>query len=346
MRRSTSVTVAGALLIAGGIFLSFGALMGALGQWMIRSMPLPNMPKTEVPLAPIIFVFVWEGLLAAWAIITAIGIFRLRRWAWISMLVFSGVMTAFATFGVIGMAAAMPLMKAMPPTPGLPPNFETIALLGVMGTLAVPLGCGIWWLILFTRKSVRLQFHGSSQEPLLPASQTAVAVAAVGPGAPGSPAPKIPVSILVIGVYLVAFVPFFPFALVMPYVRRMPVMLFGRMMWQGHAWIYMLTIGLAHLVIGVGLLTRKEWAWIWACAYALFMAANSLAFVVTPHSFDRMLAALRQTIPDLADMFTAMAGFRSMYYAGMIPGLGLPIVALYFLWTRREAYRLACEAKG
>lgn len=345
MKRSTSVTVAGALLIAGGIFVGFGAVMGALGQIMMRSVSLPNLPKSDIPLVATLITFGLEATCAAWAIVTAIGIFRLRRWAWVSMLVLSGVMTLFAGFALTGMIIALPLIKTMPPTPGLPGGFMTIAMAAAVFMFLIPFGCGIWWLILFTRKSVRLQFAGAPQNAVLAAPVT-MGVTEVAAGiAPRTPIPRIPVSILVIAVYFLAHGALAPFALANPLIRRMPMMLFGRVFVGGMGWVYMLAFGIVVLILGVGLLMRKEWAWVSSCVYCVFIIANGVATAFRPQVFDQIVGILRQVMPELAQLSMAVPGMRAMFYGGMVFGIGLPIAALYFLWTRREAYRAACKAR-
>jgi hypothetical protein len=345
MRRSTAVTVSAALLIAGGIFLGFGALMGILGQFLMRAMsPLPNMPRNEIPLAAVAITFCWEGALATWAIVTAVGIIRLRRWAWISMLILSGLTALFAGFGVVAMTAMIPVMKAMPQTSNLPPSFVRFMIGGLIFTLGIPLSCSIWWLILFTRKSVRIQFQAASLEavnrgvtadaPAIPVSQ----LSAIS-------AKKIPLSILIIGIYLLAMVPFSLFSVALPYMRRMPIVLFGQILWPGSGWFYMLALGAVHLALGTGLLMRKWWALLATSAYCVFLIANSLASILRPHTYDRMIEILRQMTPDLAQIYTLIPGMRVAYYFGMLFGLCLPMVGLYFLVTRRKAYREACAGK-
>ena len=73
--------------------------------------------------------------------------------------------------------------------------------------------------------------------------------------------------------------------------------------------------------------------------------ANSLATVVHPHIFDRMMEIVRHALPEFAQHFAEMPGLHAAFYIGLVFGMALPLAALYFLWTRRAAYRAACPAK-
>ena len=121
--------------------------------------PVPS--TTNSPFSPQFFKVMMFGaalmymLPAAWGIATSIGLFRLKEWARISMIVFSVLLILMTAFGGL-MALVMP----MPPTPNQAdvPNVATavrIVMAVFAGTL---MSVGIWWLVFFTRPNVKEQF--------------------------------------------------------------------------------------------------------------------------------------------------------------------------------------------
>ena len=247
MKRLPGVIVSAIFLLLGSLFqllLAFGmALAGVIEHGQVgsgvRSGAGPAMP---IPAWMPIFMYgmcAFFVALAAWGVFTAIGIFRIRRWARYSILVIAGCL-AF-----IGLPAMLiTLATFVMPLP-LPPNVDASqastvhAMTGVvMGVVALFYGVmaavGISWLAYFNLRKVRDLFSstaGQITQSLRPFLISVIAVLSM---------------IGAVSCGLIAFLPF-PGAF-------LGMVLYG---WQRAALylVYAVLLGAA----GVGLWQLEEW---------------------------------------------------------------------------------------
>jgi hypothetical protein len=93
----------------------------------------------------------WVLLFAGWGIVTGVGLIQAWRWARISTLVFSGLLTGS---GLLGLASLLHL-------PSGDISGGTLMIVRAVSTLLVlvPVAAGIWWLVFFSRKHVREYFQ-------------------------------------------------------------------------------------------------------------------------------------------------------------------------------------------
>ena len=336
MKRSGGVTAAAVVLIVGSSLL-------VLMAGMVGLLPLLPQPANEQnPFGVGFFYFeaVFILAIAGWGIATAVGILRLRNWARISILVISGIAVAMLLFSGLSMLLIVPMLRREPGMPaGAIAVFAAIELI----FLCVPLGIAIWWLVLFSLHSVRAQFEGSAGT--IPAEMELIGTTVVS--APPRP-PRIPVSILVIAIYFLATAPFSLIYFVSPLMKRMPMILFGQILPPRATWMYMCAVVIVHLTLGFGLVFRRSWAHPLTLMYCLFLLGNSAAAILRPSLIDRFMERVQQVDPAFAHANSILP--RSFFHVttsvGAILGLALILAALYFLWTRREAYRSTCAAKG
>src|SRR5712691_6440752 len=144
------------LLVAG--FGFFGILLGA-GQ-----APSPEFPSFVKNAALAMMAF--TACLAVFGFATGIGLIGLRKWARISVLIWGGLCVFFGIFGV-AVAFVMPLA---PPSnaPHLGAADMHAVRFIILGVYGLPLAVGIWWLILFNRKTVKAQFTAIPLDPTMP----------------------------------------------------------------------------------------------------------------------------------------------------------------------------------
>ena len=193
-----AVTAAGIVAI---LFGALGALFAIFVEismhFVSRIAPADDgvpFPQAARAMANVTWLFLF--LLAIFGIFVGVGILRRRNWARISILIWGGLM---AFFSAITMVATFFVMNNLPPT--LPNAAETAPFMAVFKWVlvlfyAIPLGVGIWWLILFTREAVVDNFNplsarlhpgktldasGFPQEPPPPPSYV--------PGGPACPLP-------------------------------------------------------------------------------------------------------------------------------------------------------------
>jgi len=162
MQRSIGVTISAVVALLGSL------LAGSLGLLTILTLvvaptppPTPGFPGSPELLRAIRLVVPLFYLLpAAWGITTSVGLFRLRNWARISIIVFAALLTLSALFGMLG-AIAMFVVSTptMPPGSHLDPNaFLMVMRVFMVAFALLQLGIGIWWLVFFNRVKVKEQF--------------------------------------------------------------------------------------------------------------------------------------------------------------------------------------------
>lgn len=95
--------------------------------------------------------------LSVWGVATGFGLKRAWRWAWISMLVFGGLLA------IIGTLLAVPFLR-MPGRGGVWWNVLAIRMVGVLLFL-VSAAIGGRWFVFFMRDNVRAYFNASHKVP-------------------------------------------------------------------------------------------------------------------------------------------------------------------------------------
>lgn len=354
MKRSGGVTAAAVVLFFGSGLLILFMGLGSL----VLILPRPSNADQYFPAASLVGGLLFYGVFAAWGIITAVGILKLRPWARISILVMSGFAAVGILFAYLGIFLMAPIMRQ---TPGMNPGFEKVFLVIWSVMLAIPLGISIWWFALFMLKSVRLQFAAEgltasavvAQPPISvttpPHAQTpATNAAAMQAGAvlPTSASHKIPASIIVVAIFLLLGVPSMVYTMTFAIHLHLPFVLLGIFVTGWKSTASLATMGIIQLVLGIALLRRKLWSLNSTIAYAIFAILNALLFLATP-ARKIYLSTFLQNYPvpqGLPPDFMQQL-MRVVFPWSLIFGIALNLVALYFLWTRREAYRTACAAK-
>ncbi|MGH9781185.1 MAG: hypothetical protein ACRD33_05140 [Candidatus Acidiferrales bacterium] len=138
-----------------------------------------------------------------------------------------------------------------------------------------------------------------------------------------------PVSISVIGVYLLASIPFL--LLLQTVTPHHVVPGFGRALMGRKFVVYFAFWTAVHLVLGIGLLSWKAWTHMATVLYLLlYIVADSYTL------FFRNAA----TLFSFKDSANVLIGRFALGWGAISIA-----VALYFLFTRRRAYRAACEAR-
>ena len=287
---------------ASAIFVLLGSLL-MLVFFVLLSLTLlispgqrPMPPETKLGMVAGLTMF---GLLGAWGTTTAIGLFRLRNWARVSILVFAGLL---AFIGVV----TGPVILLIPPPATVPPNYGIVriviaAIYGALGVL------GIFWLYYFSRRGTREAFGGT--------------LAVEGGGRP--------LSISIIGWWLL--VTGVVGVLVSP--LRMPANIFIWIVtgWMAAAWY--IAFGAMWSYVGYGLLRLNPVARKIAVAGLCFGAANSIVFFLSPGRDERF--AMFMSRFHFAAQAPLPAHFPAVTLIPAAIGLGLP---LWFLIRRRDAF--------
>ena len=314
-------------IVAAAISAIFAGVLGALGSVLafaaVRSVDhLPSkadLPAYAKTLSQCIWGFLF--LAACYLILSGIGVIRLRKWARVSLLVFSGMMLFF---GVIGVFAILFIFLASP-LPG-PARTKVIVLAALVFIYGIPIILAFWWLILFTRPGVVAQFEAKAA-----LTQRRRAVRFSKRGCP------LPVSIvawfLLSTVLSVLIVPFLPF--------RLPVVFFGRMFVGPVGIALFLTQFFLIAAASIGLLRLRRWSFPVAVILQLLYIANGLITFLSPRFTERVRSILSQMQipsppPGVPDVVPYMH-----YFAWL--GLLVPAACVVALVSSREAFYAAAE---
>jgi hypothetical protein len=259
---SASVIAAAVVAILGGLF----TLLSCSAVFLM--MLLVKVPSTSSELPPSVrtFSLAAQGFmicLSLFGIATGIGLIYLRKWARISILIWGGFC---AFFGVIGIPIAflMPFPQT-PNVPDLPAGSMQLFRWILLMIYGVPLLIGIWWLILFNRKSVKAQFAGMAVSADL--------------SLPREPACPIPIAVLawfyIASVLNLLFLPLLPF--------HVPLMVFGYVLPGSAGKIVLIIASLAFAIAGIGLLKLKPWSYSLTIGLQLFWLASGVVSALTPN---------------------------------------------------------------
>ena len=354
-----------AVTAAGIVAILFGAL-GALGAIFVEiSMHIVShiapaddgvpFPQAARAMASVTWLFLF--LLAIFGIFVGAGILRRRNWARISILIWGGLM---AFFSAITMAATFFVMNNLPPT--LPNAAETASFMAVFKWVlalfyAIPLGVGIWWLILFTRGAVVDDFNPLSARlhpgQTLDASGFPQELPPPPSYVPGGPACPLPL-LIIAGLDIFSAVSMLTL-LIVPYsfISAIPLFLFGHAFHGGLALLFLVLLGIVYAVCGVGIIKLKPWALdplIWC--QALFFLSGIVTFL-NPQFMSTMKEAIAKMMPKIpnlpagVDLPPNVFPFSDTYFKAMMAfGFLFAAAMLAVLIVYRKRYLEAARAKN
>ena len=325
MNRSTGVTVSAVLVFIGsGLTVVFGGLFGFV-TLLVPEGPAQS-PFVRYVLA---FSIVMYAAFGIWGIASGIGLLRLRQWARISVLVFSGILLFF-TVPVLIMLPFLP----MPRLEGSG-NIVLAIKLGMSffyGTIAA-IGGG--WLYFFNRRSVKEQFRRQPEAVLLTSAEAII---------PASSPSRRPLSIGIIGWILVVGSCF-----ALPMVLfRLPMFILGFPLTGWRASLTMLIWCVVQGAAGVGLLKLQSWGRTLAICLFLFGLLNCTVLVLVPGVAARFAQAnaemqSRMGLPTTGQGTFAPEMTHFFLWFGAIFGAAFTVLQLWFVVTRKQAFTATNE---
>jgi hypothetical protein len=328
MKRSGGVTLVATFSLLGSLFtLLMGIGIGAL--FALFPIPQPTTPGSPSSKAVLVSLSLLYILPAIWGISTSIGLFRLKQWSRISIIIFSVILL----FLGLGSVFSVLVIPAFPPQAVSHEALKTID--WVMAVFAAALtSVGVWWMVFFNRQTIKAQFAPSL------ASVNAVGQTAAYPDMQaGEPQAKIrPLSITVIAFFLLASSMFMFYGV----VTRFPAYLFAKL-WTGWpATLIYICFSSANLYLGIGLLRLNGNARRLAIAYFAFALLSSMTFYLAPGAQERTLAlmqAQRSIFPATyaQPTFSPEYNSRVLMVGALMSAISMS-VPLYFVITRRRAF--------
>ena len=279
-----------------------------------------------------------------------IGVIRRRNWARISILIWGGFMTfvclATMVFSFLAFSSIPPLdlPNSTPADVGRVMHLARVFLVVFYG---VPAGVGIWWLVLFTRKTVATVFaNPQACAQILDASgfpQPATAVAS-RPSRPTCPVPLAIVAALFIfgAVSMVVVFAFYPMG------GDVPIFLFGHSFAGTSHRLFLLVLGLLSGVSAIGILRLKPWALNTQIGLQFFGLLNCAATLFSP----RYAPVLREMIEKMYPQNPAFAAgsplMSDAYFRGLmfVSTLMIAVILAVLLWQRPRFLELAAAGKA
>src|SRR5260370_5288452 len=244
-KRSASVTAAGIVAIIGSVLTLLGSCLIVVAILVTpASQTGPQLPSFVRNLT--VGAIAFFASLAILGIFTGVGVLRLKSWARISALVWSGITAAICGFG-LAFLTFIPL-----PTPASSPTPVSIMAFVRVPTgffYAAPLGIAIWWLILFQRKRIAAQFAAPGIDVPLDASGFP---AQTTPEA--RPALPLPITVLAVFLLLSSLSVF-----LLPFVH-MPMVLFAHPFRGPAGTAVWMTTCLLSTTAGNCFLPRERWS--------------------------------------------------------------------------------------
>jgi hypothetical protein len=297
MKKPAGIAVSAVFALLGSLLmLLFFVLI--CSTVLLSSTPRPLPPQARLGLYLGLALF---GFLGTWGTVTAIGLFRFRNWARISIIVFSVLL---ALTGI----TAGPVMFLIPAPATAPPNFHAIqtVIAGVYGALGL---LGGFWVYYFCRRTTREAF-----------GETA-----------GMESGGRPLSLSIIGWWLL--VTGAMAVLMAPFRLPGSIFIWIATGWAAAAWYA--AYGAMYVYAGYGVLRLNPLARKIAIFALCFGAVSGLTFFVAPGADARMAALMLKF--NFGQQLATQYRLPTFVYAMMaVPGVGLP---LWFLFARKSAFQ-------
>jgi hypothetical protein len=242
---------------------------------------------------------------SAWGVSTAIGIFRRRGWARLSMIIFAVLLVGMGGSALVGI-----LFIKLPDTGKVPPETMQNIRVGIAAFYGAMAVIGAWWLLLFNSSGTKQYF-------------------AERDAAPGAR----PLSISIIGWYLLLS----SVVTATGAILRVPGMLFGVILTGWAALAIYTAFTAMQIYLGAGLLQLQESARVASIVWFALMAVNSAVTLVLPGFAGRM-QIMQQALPAFlggGQQPVPIEGTGGM----MLMGTLIVVVPIWFLVRRRRAFR-------
>ena len=291
-----AVTAAAVVAI---LFGAFGVLFGVLFEVSMLLVPdlqtvpgRPAMPPSARAMTGIVWLFLLA--IAVFGIFVGVGILRRRNWARIGILVWGGFM---AVISAITIPVLFLVFKAMPAM--MHADADVAPVMSFMRWFIVlfygiPLGVGIWWLILFTRPRVAAAFTAQSAMAPYPPTMDGSGFPLPQPTAATFLAPKAvcPLPLMIFAGFLI-FSGFFTLLVAFfPMTGSVPFFFFGQFFSGISAKIFLALMGLVFGISAVGMLKLKPWALHTILVLQCVFFVNGILSVLSP----RFLAAMQEAM--------------------------------------------------
>ena len=267
---------------------------------------VPPIPPFALTAATIMFVVMF--FVAAFGILTGIGLFQLKNWARISALVWAGITVFFGSLALIFI-----LIIPFPTVPSAP----AVNMTAVKGMLAIfyglPILIGVWWLILFNQKNTKGLF-------------TRTSVLSTSP-VPTEPRCPLPLAVLA-GFMLFSVISMF----LVPFMHvPVTMILFGQRLRGEFGAFLFAAITVLNLAAAIGLLRLKRWGY-WLTFGMYGFAANSGTVTALRSNYGQNMREIfsEMQMPEASGPVLELLNSRLFALATLVPVLIILGVLAYY----------------
>jgi hypothetical protein len=317
--------------IVGSVFTLLSLSIGLFGLLIV---PMP--PNAQVPPGmramslAMLFIFM---VCAVFGIVTGVGLLRLKNWARVSVLIWSGITVFFAGFALL-----LSLIIPMPP----PRNAADFTIYFVRAMLfliyGLPCAIGIWWLVLFTRKPIVAQFVAA-----VPGALARASVLAPYPPLPAAPArPGLPVPLAVFAAIMVISS---PLSILFLLASHFPAIFLGVVIRGWGATAFYGFFCLLTLISGIGLFKLQRWSYPLALGIQVFGLVSGVISLFSP----QFTASQREILS--GSTYASIPPEQYAYWSGHLRGMSMfgllfPAALVFLLVYYRSRFLEACTAKA
>jgi len=339
------VTAAGAIAIAFASFEIFGCFMMILvmyiGPALTAGQPEANLPPPVRSIMIVVYLFFLA--LAVGQFIVGINVLRRRNWARITIILWGALM---AILCAVILVVTLFVFNLPVPENAQTRNVGPILVLVKTFTAVfygIPIGVGVWWMILFTRPRVVAAFQNSATahaEPLaLDASGFPASASAPSPLArvPASAARKhsIPIPIAVVAAFDAYGAFSMILALFLPLPLQAPLFLFGMRLEGFPQKLFLATAGVLYTIFIVGIFKLKRWGLDSLLILKSLILAGGIVSLFSPHFMEAMDEMVTRFMPKNATFPAGTFPFghsfmEALFAFSYIFGIGLMILALIY----------------
>jgi len=329
VKRPFGVTFSAILLLLGSLLQLLMAFLMALSGALSGKIPSSGLPGAPAPppmpnwMPAVMYVLcAFFVALAAWGILTSVGLFRLRRWARYSVLIIGG---GLALIGLVSLLSTLMMLAVPPPMPASvdayqAPMVQTMTkfIFAIVAFLyGIVCAVGISWLVYFNLKRVREVFAGAPGEAAESRRPLLISVLAV-------------LSMIGAGCCLLAaFIPF-------------PAAILG---WILYGWgkvaLYLVFAGV-EAAVGIGLWRLEEWGRRLALGAMALGLANSVVYLARPSLMLQYSAEVNRLIDPMQSPLPAQSQ-TILYSSSLGFGVLLSIAILAVLIYCRGAFKRPVE---
>jgi hypothetical protein len=344
MQRSGAITFAAIVALLGSACVAFFAFSSFLGMLFAfrHGEATGTLPRHEV--AAVIGAMAVASLMdlafAGWGFATGIGLLRRKPWSRISVLILAG----FVAVTVFCVALGIMFLR-FPAHPNSANNLNFHIRILLNSFFALLLANAVWWLVLFTRRSVIEQFSGVPLAAIIPGTKVTGE-----PPTPteATPRPGRPLAITILAWYYLASLSTMIPGLLIYTDRKMEIPFFGTLLGNKGAVIYFVLSVLVLLAAGLALLKNRVWGYWLAFSNELFKLLNCAAILFLPGSTDRwnkIMASFLSRLPsEMAGRFPDFSPALKVGFGGEI--IFELIVLGILCMCRKQFFEFAAMQEG